>query len=223
METRYKEIRHHLTVDPENTDLISATELYALYKHSLVYPKKEPGMVESTLSGSSLEPRFALGSPVIRKIVARLIIKKVEKHGIEQVVFPGIGGLMTALAWAESGAKIKIAHVRVEKEGSHKRLKTKIEGFLDKRLPVWISDDVLTSGNGFKKTMEVLISSGYTVAGFCPLMAHTEGAGLRACQCISMSSSSSGFQISPVISLIPCSKKDRVLTKFETVNSVLFP
>lgn len=207
-------------MDPEVTD-VSEGELFALYKHSLVYPKTEPGMVESSLSGSSLEPRFALGHPTIRKIVARLIAKKVEKHKIDQVVFPGIGGLMAALAWAESGAQVKMAHIRVEKDSSHKRLKTAIEGFLDKSVPVWITDDVLTSGNGFHKTFEVLHANGYTIAGFCPLIAHEEGAGLRACQCISVSIKN--FSISPVVLLRPLPKKQRPIIEFQPINSVLFP
>ena len=222
MVTQYKEMRHTVALQPEDEGFLSREEIYAFYAHSLVYPKKEPGMIKSSLSGSSMEPRFSVGNPCLRKIAAKIIENRIRTHEIKQVAFPGVGGALTALAWAETGANINMAHMRVDKEApSHKRLETAIEGYLLKDTPVWICDDVLTSGNGFIKSYSCLMRAGYRVGGFCPLMAHEEGSGARGAQCISMSNRE--FVFAPVFMLIPTPKKLRPVTEFASKNSLLFP
>ena len=221
-----KELRHSVQLRPEDEGLLTSDEITAFYAHSLVYPKKESGMVESSLSGSSMEPRFAVGHPVLRKIAAKVIKKRIETFDIRQVAVPGIGGLLTALAWAETGAAINIAHLRVDAVGKqekpvHKRLDTSIEGFLSKEHPVWISDDVLTTGNGFIKAFSCLLNAGFTVGGFCPLMAHEENSGVRGSQCITMHNSN--FSFAPVFMLTSVSKNLRAVTKFSSANNALFP
>ena len=217
----YKELRHRVVLQTEDENLLLPEEINAFYAHSLVYPKKEPGIIESELSGSSMEPRFAIGHPELRKIAVKVIENRIKKYNIEQVAFPGIGGAMTALAWAQTGCDICAAHLRVDKNATHKRLKTRIEGFLSKDKPVWITDDVLTTGNGFRSAFQCLLESGYSVGGFVPLIAHEEGAGVRAAQCISMNHKE--FIFSPIFLLFPLSKKKRPLTLFSSPNHVLFP
>jgi orotate phosphoribosyltransferase len=220
MENKTKELRHRIILQPEDEGLLSTEELNAFYAHSLIYPKKETELkINSSISGSTMEPRFSIGNPILRKIASKIIENRVKTYNIKQIAFPGYGGALTSLAWANLETNLNMALIRID-DKSHKRINTKIEGFLSKDFPVWITDDVLTTGNGFIKSFSCLIESGFILGGFAPLMAHEEGAGVRGSQCISISYQE--FKFAPIFLLSPLLKNDRPITHFSSKNHILY-
>ena len=216
-----KDLIHEVIINAEDVDLVSKEEMLTFYKHSLVYPKKEPGMVGSKLSGSSMEPRFPLGHPILRDVVVRMAKRRVESYKMTQMAAPGMGGALCLASWAGTGAPLKMATIRVDKDASHKRLDTRFEGFLRKDEPVWLTDDVLTSGEGISRTINILTAAGFFIGGFCPVFAHAETAGIRACQ--GVHSSRMDFVFDPFFVLVRVSRSERKFTRYPKSNSILFP
>lgn len=216
-----KDLIHEVIINAEDADLVSKEESLAFYKHSLVYPKKEAGMVPSKLSGSSMEPRFAMGHPALRGVITRMAKRRVDSYGMVQMAAPGFGGALCLAAWSSTGAPLMMSTIRVDKDQTHKRLETRFEGFLRKDQPVWLTDDVLTSGEGINRAITVLTAAGYFIGGFCPIFAHAETAGIRACQ--GVHSSRMDFVFDPFFVLIRVSRSERKFTTYPKSNSILYP
>jgi adenine/guanine phosphoribosyltransferase-like PRPP-binding protein len=95
-----------------------------------------------------------------------------------------------------------------------------LDGFIDKSLPVWITDDLIASGNAAIKTIKLLLSEGFQVAGFIPVVADITGnTGVRSFQTIS---ASMRFKFDWLVGVARRSREDVIkLAKFSRRNKAI--
>lgn len=105
-----------------------------------------------------------------------------------------------------------------------KRLKTNIEGYLNKNLPVWLTDDLLASGKAAIESIKFLHYSGYYVAGFIPLFVHlNNNVGHRVFENITNHSTKTRFIYDYIVGMQHPPKTQKVnLYKFRKDNSILY-
>ncbi len=122
----------------------------------------------------SIEPRFALGQTRHVRELAKIAAFKMKKHSIRQIVAPGVGGVCALACFIATGERFNWATLRIDGE-KRKRLLTALEGHLERDTPVWITDDLIASGNAFIKTIRLLRELKFTIAGFIPVVADLTG------------------------------------------------
>jgi orotate phosphoribosyltransferase len=164
----------------EKVDGLNLSKLHRFYLESLYFNGESPRF--QFRSQFSIEPRFALGRSDLIQELAKLARAKIARYGIKQIVAPGYGGVCGLNVFVATGLPLQVATLRIEGKKT-KRLLTAIEGYLDKKVPVWLTDDLLASGNASLKALRLLREQGYTPAGFIPLVADITGnTGTRAFQ-----------------------------------------
>lgn len=175
----------HQIVLTESLPGINMSRLSRFYVNSLYFPEESRKV--RPRSRFTIEPRFSLGQMWLVRELAPIAKAKIKRYGIKQIAAPGYGGVCGLMCFAATGEEFNWAIVRID--GPKKtRVLTEVDGFLDKNLPVWITDDLIASGNAALKTIKLLRSRGYEVAGFIPVVADITGnTGVRSFQTVSAS------------------------------------
>jgi orotate phosphoribosyltransferase len=173
----------HQIVLTERVEGVNLARLSRFYVNSLYFPQDSSKV--RPRSRFTIEPRFALGQMWLVRELAPIAKAKIKRYGIKQLVAPGYGGVCGLMCFAATGEEFNWALARIEGQ-KKSRILTSVDGFIDKSEPVWITDDLIASGNAAIKTIRLLQSEGFQVAGFIPVVADITGnTGVRSFQTIS--------------------------------------
>jgi orotate phosphoribosyltransferase len=168
----------HSIVLTEKVEGINLSRIARFYINSLYFPEESPKV--RPRGKFSIEPRFALGQSKLAAELAPIAAAKLKRHKIEQLCAPGWGGVCALMCFAMTGAKFNWALGRID-EPKKKRILTAFDGYLERDRPVWITDDLLASGNAALKAITLLREHGFKVGGFIPVVADLAGnTGARA-------------------------------------------
>lgn len=168
-----------LTEPKESVDLGQLARFYA----ETLYFRNESSKIQPR-ARFTLEPRFSLGKSAFIHALAPLAQAKIKRYGIRQIVAPGYGGVCGLMCFLATGEKFNWSILRIE-QPKQSRILTVFDGYIDPEKPVWITDDLLASGNAALKAIRLLRQNGYKVAGFIPVVADLSGnTGSRAFQTI---------------------------------------
>jgi orotate phosphoribosyltransferase len=115
------------------------------------------------VSSWALDLRVTLTRSEYLRPVAAQMLRVLQEHNVRQIVGKGYGALILVGGIIASGTEIQGAMIRadVKKYGFRQAL----EGGLDKDAPVFIVDDVLSSGRTVVAVAESLLSEGYHPTG----------------------------------------------------------
>jgi orotate phosphoribosyltransferase len=207
----------HQIVLTERVEGVNLARLSRFYVNSL-YFAEESSKVRPR-SRFTIEPRFALGQMWLVRELAPIAKAKIKRYGIKQLVAPGYGGVCGLMCFAATGEEFNWALARIEGQ-KQSRILTSLDGFIDKSLPVWITDDLIASGNAAIKTIKLLLSEGFQVAGFIPVVADITGnTGVRSFQTIS---ASMRFKFDWLVGVARRSREDVIkLAKFSRRNKAI--
>jgi len=183
LKARKKPFLHRIVLT-ENKNIVDLRKLSLFYLNCLFF-RGESTKIKPR-SRFTIEPRFALGDTDFIRTLAPIAAAKIKRHRIRQIIAPGYGGMCALGCFLATGEKFKWACVRID-QVKPRRIITRFDGYVDPAIPVWITDDLVASGNAAIKTIKVLRESGFKVAGLIPVVADLTGnTGCRAFETISM-------------------------------------
>jgi hypothetical protein len=186
-----KPIKHHLSI-PESYSNVSEEELYELYNHALIIDKTTDLKVKvNAVVGYEVEPSWALGTPHCREIASRLLLQKINKHNIQQVVAGNTREYSTMWAALAAAPKLHTAFLNMAEtdekleQGFKPTEATGLYGHLDKNIPVWLIGGKLILARSYIQQIDLLQSVyGFKIAGVLTIFASLEGAGVNVMRTI---------------------------------------
>ena len=182
-----KFLEHRLCVS-EPFEAVSESEIYKLYAHSLI--TRETSSVKIRISsneGYELQPSYALGDSELRAIAAKIILTKIKKYNIKQIVLGNIKDHTLAWPILCAAPEINIATMDEAEHDRYTRNKMAIDwgaglyGHLEKDLPIWLFGGNLIHGKKYINQISVLKNTyRFKVCGLITLFADLNNIGIEA-------------------------------------------
>ena len=153
-------LRHTIEIHVDDVDLL----LLQLYEQSLFQAaEKQHFRRNGKLDTWALDLRVSLSRSEFLQPISLKMLEALEKNDVTQILGKGYGSFFLVGGIVSSGTGIRAGLLREsQKEYGFKQ---QIEGSLDKESPLFIIDDILSSGRTAANIADRLLKEGYKPIG----------------------------------------------------------